>query len=164
MVTQKAHTVLVFVFQVNLGYPWFSFSTDSVSEHTDTTVLWSFFRDYACEPVSEEIFFWTLWCKGRYQRQTHQQFGWAPLHPTSQWPTSLIPHFYTRCPFCCNPPNLFWLWTGTKYAGLYTHWLGWVRKRTFVDNQCNSLQTVCPFHLQTSNAKALKVSDMYTWL
>jgi len=32
------------------------------------------------EPVPEENFFWTLWCKGRYQRQTHQQSGWVPLH------------------------------------------------------------------------------------
>jgi len=32
------------------------------------------------EPVPKEIV-WTLWCKGRYQRQTHRWSGWAPLHP-----------------------------------------------------------------------------------
>jgi len=25
-----------------------------------------------------------------------------------------------------NPPNLFWLETGTEYAGLHTQWLGYV--------------------------------------
>jgi len=38
------------------------------------------FWDYPGEPMPEEIF-WILWCKGRYQRQTHQQSGTAPLHP-----------------------------------------------------------------------------------
>ena len=79
----------------------------------------------------KKIFFWTLWWKGRYHRQTHRQSGSAPLHPdyysilTSQQPTSLIPHFYARCPSCHNPSNLSWLGTGTKYAGLHTQWLGW---------------------------------------
>jgi len=33
--------------------------------HTHMTVLWPFFWDYPGELVPEEIFFWTLWCKGR---------------------------------------------------------------------------------------------------
>jgi len=41
---------------------------------------------------------------------------------TNQQPTSIIPHFYARCPSCRNPPTLSWLWTGTKYAGLRTQW------------------------------------------
>jgi len=48
--------------------------------HTHTTVLQPFFQDYAGEPVPEESFIWTSWCKGRYQMQTHWQSGWAPLH------------------------------------------------------------------------------------
>jgi len=32
-------------------------------------------------------------------------------------------HFYARCPSWHNPPNLSWLGTGTKYAGLHTQWL-----------------------------------------
>jgi len=33
--------------------------------HTHTTVLRPFFQDYPGEPLPEEIFLWTLWCKGR---------------------------------------------------------------------------------------------------
>jgi len=33
--------------------------------HIHTTVLWPFFWDYPGDPVPEENFFWTLWCKGR---------------------------------------------------------------------------------------------------
>ena len=43
---------------------------------------------------------------------------------TNQWLTAITPHFCTGCPSCHNPPNLSWLGTGTKYAGLHTHWLG----------------------------------------
>ena len=43
---------------------------------------------------------------------------------TNQRPTSAIPHFYPRCPSCCNPPTLSWLGRGTKYAGLHTQWRG----------------------------------------
>jgi len=35
-------------------------------------------------------------------------------------PTSIIPQFYAGCPSCRNPPNLCWLGTGTKYAGLHS--------------------------------------------
>jgi len=70
-------------------------------------------------------FFWTLWCKGKYQRQTHRQSGWAPP------PSGLIsnqprssPHFYAWCPFWRNSPNLSWLGTGTKYADFHNQWLG----------------------------------------
>jgi len=36
--------------------------------HTHTTILQPFFQGYIGKPVPEEIFFWTLWCKERYQR------------------------------------------------------------------------------------------------
>ena len=44
------------------------------------------------------------------------QNNWCPhlCHPTI---------FYARCPSYHNPPNLSWLGTGTKYAGLHTRWL-----------------------------------------
>jgi len=48
--------------------------------HAHTTILRPFFAGLPGEPVPEEIFFWTLWCKGGYQRQTHQWSSWAPLH------------------------------------------------------------------------------------
>ena len=40
-----------------------------MSNYTHTTISRPFFRDYPGEPVPEEIFFWTLWCKGRYQKE-----------------------------------------------------------------------------------------------
>jgi len=42
----------------------------------------------------------------------------------NQQPTSLFPHFSAGCPSCRNLPNLSWLGTGTKYAGLHATWLG----------------------------------------
>jgi len=58
----------------------------------------------------------------RYQRQTNRQSGSAPLHP--DYPSPSSPHVYAGCPSCYNPPNLSWLGTGTKYAGLRTRWRG----------------------------------------
>jgi len=37
----------------------------SATCQTTTTVLQPLFRDHQGEPVLEESFFWTLWCKGR---------------------------------------------------------------------------------------------------
>jgi len=37
---------------------------------------------------------------------------------TIEAPISVIPQFYAGCPSCRSPPNLSWLGTGTKYAGL----------------------------------------------
>jgi len=50
----------------------------------------------------------------------------AGLHSiwTNRRPTFIFLHFYARCPSCRKPPNLSWLGTGTKYAGLHTQWLG----------------------------------------
>jgi len=33
-------------------------------------------------------------------------------------------HFYAGCLSLHNPPNLSWLGSGTKFAGLHTQWLG----------------------------------------
>jgi len=51
------------------------------------------------------------------------QLGATPSGLISDPPPS-YPHFYTGYPSCHNPPNLSWLGTGTKYAGLHTQWLG----------------------------------------
>jgi len=51
------------------------------------------------------------------------RLGATPSGLISNPPPS-SPHFYARCPSCRNPPNLSWLGTGTKYAGLHTQWLG----------------------------------------
>jgi len=80
-------------------------------------------RDSPDEPVPKEIFFWTLWCKGDIKADTGNPDGRHSIQ-TNQRPTSLIRHFYAGCPSCHNLPKLSWLGTGTKYAGLHTHWLG----------------------------------------
>ena len=63
----------------------------------------------------------TLWCKGRYQRANTltSRLGATPSALISDPPLS-SPHFYAWCPSCHNPPNLSWLGTCTKYAGLRT--------------------------------------------
>jgi len=55
------------------------------------------------------------------------QTNWCPnlCHPH---------HFYAGCPSLHNPPNLSWLGTGTKYAGLHTRWLDCIpRGLQFID-------------------------------
>ena len=64
----------------------------------------------------------TLYCKGRYQKQTSDHTAGHPSIWTNQRPTSIIPHFYAGCTSCRYPPTLSWLGTGTKYAGLHTQW------------------------------------------
>jgi len=60
--------------------------------------------------------------KGRY---TDSPAGCHPLQ-TNWCPLLHHPHhFYAWCLSCCNPPNLSWLGTGTKYSGLHTWRLGW---------------------------------------
>jgi len=51
------------------------------------------------------------------------QLGATPSGLISDPPPSSR-HFYVGCPSCHNPPTLSRLWTGTKYAGLHTQWLG----------------------------------------
>jgi len=86
--------------------------------HTYTTILRPFSRDYSGEPVPEESFFWTLWCKGRYQRQTHQQSGWAPLHADSS--AIHLPHLpvFTPVPFLSRPSQFILAWV--------THQICWL--------------------------------------
>ena len=45
-------------------------------------------------------------------RRTDNPSGRHPIRSIGA-PTSIIPHFYAKCPFWRNPPNLSWLWTGT---------------------------------------------------
>jgi len=58
-------------------------------------------------------------------RQTHQQSGWTATYPDYWCPIFAFPiTFYDGGPSWHNPPNLSWLGTGTKYAGLHTRWHG----------------------------------------
>ena len=53
-------------------------------------------------------------------------------------------HFYAGCPSWYNPPNLSWLGTGTKYAGLHTWWLGWLNyKKT---KEINDMMDITVLH------------------
>ena len=69
--------------------------------------------------------FWILWGMGEINRGkcTDNPAGRHPIRTTDA-PTSIIPQFYAGFPSCRNPPNLSWLGTGTKYAGLHTCRLG----------------------------------------
>jgi len=98
-----------------------------ITEHTHATALRPFLQDYPGEPVPEEIFFWTLWgARGDIKGRHIDNEAGRHSNRTNQRSTSITLHFYTRCPSCHNPPNLSWLWTGTKYAGLHTQWLGYI--------------------------------------
>jgi len=53
-------------------------------------------------------------------RCTNNPYGLPPIL-TNWCPHLYYPqHFYAGCPSWHNPPNLSWLGTGTKYAGLHT--------------------------------------------
>jgi len=61
---------------------------------------------------------------GKDNRGTDNLSGPHPIW-TIGAPSSITPHFYAEHPFCCNPPNLSWLGTGTENnAALHTWWLG----------------------------------------
>ena len=71
----------------------------SLHHHT-TTVLRPFFLDHPGEPVPEENF-WTLWCKGRFNRgrRTDHPAGHHSIR-TNQCPSPLSSMFLTgRMPF-----------------------------------------------------------------
>jgi len=85
-------------------------------------------RDNQGESVPNVHFaiFWIFWSKMKIT-QADAPTIWMDCHPiqTNWCPYICHPHhFYAGCPSLHNPPNLFWLGTGTKYAGLHTWWLG----------------------------------------
>jgi len=61
---------------------------------------------------------------------------------TNQQPNSIIPHFYSKCPSCRNPPTLSWLGTGTKYAGLHIQWHGFVVNTVTVQTKKDWLEKI----------------------
>jgi len=83
------------------------------------------------EPVPEDTFsiFWIFWSKMNIT-QADAPTIWMDCHPIqTNWCRHLCHphHFYAGCPSLHNPPNLSWLGTGTKYAGLHAQWFGWWR-------------------------------------
>jgi len=123
------------VFQVNRGYPVpprFSSSISSASEHTLTQPFYGPFSGTARVSRCQQRSSSGLCCaRGdiRGRRVPTIRLGATPSRVISDPPPS-FPHFYAGCPSCRNPPNLSWLGTGTKYAGLHTHWLGFFCKWT----------------------------------
>ena len=101
-------------------------------KHTHTAVLQSFVRDYLGWPVPKETFThshvkWEsviiLYCM-QHEEDNRGKCADNPDRRHRIWtidaPTSIIPQFHAGCPSCRNTPNLSWLRTGTKYAGLHT--------------------------------------------
>ena len=64
---------------------------------------------------------------------TDNQAGRQSIQTTIDASTSIILQFYARCPSCHNPPNLSWIGTGTKYAGLHT----WRLDSSFNGTRCS---------------------------
>jgi len=65
---------------------------------------------YLGEPVPEEIFFWTLWCKGRYRgRHTVTPDGRHSIR-TNQQPTSIIPRIFTPDALLPQPSQFILAW------------------------------------------------------
>ena len=101
------------------------------STHTHTQPFYGsldFVQDNRCEPVLEGTFRHLLdfleqnedntgWCTNNLDGLPPIQTNWCPhlCHPH---------HLYAGCPSLHNPPNLSWLGTGTKHAGLHTRWHG----------------------------------------
>jgi len=92
------------------------------------TALWSLSGTSRVSRYQKVHFavFWIFWSKMKIT-QTDATTIWMDCHPIQ---TNWFPHlchthnFYAGWPSSHNPPNLSWLGTGTKYAGLHTRWLG----------------------------------------
>jgi len=81
------------------------------------------------EPVPKGTFRHLLdfpWSKMKITQVTHKQSGWTatPSRQIGATTSAIFTIFYAGCPSLYNLPNLSWLGTGTKYAGLQTRWLG----------------------------------------
>ena len=93
--------------------------------------------------ISLFTIFWILWSKMKITQADTPTIQMDCYPILTNWcPNLWNPHhFYAGCPSWHNPPNLSWLETGTKYAGLHTRWLGKYRGGKFRNNQ---ITTFCP--------------------
>ena len=82
------------------------------------TILQPFFWNHLGEPVPEEIFFWTLWCK-EDNRGRHSDYR-AGHHSirTNRRPTNIIPPFLRRMPFLSQPSQFILVWDGHQICWL----------------------------------------------
>jgi len=96
------------------------------------TALWTLSRTTRVSWHQKVHFaiFWIFWSKTKIT-QADAPTICMDCHPiqTNWCPHLRHPHhFYAGCPSLHNPPNLSWLGTGTKYAGLHIQWLDWGNK------------------------------------
>ena len=99
--------------------------------HNHFTALWSLSGTTRVSRYQKVHFaiFWIFWNKMKIT-QADSPTIWMDCHPIqTNW--CHPHHFYTGCPSLHNPPNLSWLGTGIKYAGLHTRWLGSIRGGLF---------------------------------
>jgi len=95
------------------------------STHTQPfTALWTLSRTSRVSWYQKVhcAIFWIFWCKMKITQAETPTIR-MDCHPfqTNWCPHLCHPHiFYAGCPSWHNPPNLSWLGTGTKYAGLHT--------------------------------------------
>jgi len=75
------------------------------------------FRDYPGESVPEKNLLLDFTVQGDISEADTLtiRLGATPSGLISEPPPSSA-HLYAGCPSCHNPPNLFWLGTGTKYV------------------------------------------------
>jgi len=92
--------------------------------HTHTAILWPFVWDYLGGAVPEYIILDFKRCGKDNRGKCADNPTGCHLIRTIDAPPPSSPQFYAGCPSCRNPPNLSWLGTGTKYAGLHTWTLG----------------------------------------
>jgi len=112
------------------------------------------------EPAPEEIglFFWTLWCKGRYQRQTDQQSGSAPLQPSNQLPTSLNPQFWRQMPFLWQLSQFNHAWDRYQMC-----WLAWQEAWLMVTHAVVKRVSTISTHFTTTRLLQIIMVTPWQW-
>ena len=112
-------------------------NSNKTNTHTHTNHFIAFWTLSVSTRVSQyqKVHFAIFWIFGCKMKTTQADAPTIRMdcHPnqTNWCPNLCHPHhFYTKCPSWHNPPNLSWLGTGIKYAGLHTRWLGLVIKQT----------------------------------
>ena len=75
-------------------------------------------------------------------------------------PPPSSPQFYAGCPSCRNPPNLSWLGTGTKYAGLHTRRL---TSEKMTVNQATQTGRVNAIQGQLQVVNCIQAQKLWKW-
>ena len=83
--------------------------------------------------ISLFAIFWIFWSKIKITRADVPTIWMDCLPILTNWYPHLChsQHFYAGYPSWYNPPIVSCLWTGTKYVGLHTRWLGQIYWKNF---------------------------------